>query len=161
MDLESAACFLFTPESGHIIHVFRSRDVTSVIQESAKRLGYQVFHVAGSAVRDKDTLLNALSQTMSFPDYFGHNWDSLEECLKDLQWLPSPGYVILFEEVDRLMDTSPETFATFLEIVIAAAKQWASFHVAFRLVLPHGNMLPTFLEKHGIANHYVWFYDDP
>jgi hypothetical protein len=29
------------------------------------------------------------------PDYFGNNWDALEECLHDLTWAPASGYVLI------------------------------------------------------------------
>lgn len=45
-------------------------------------------------ITGKFELLNALAAVLCFPDYFGGNWDALEECICDLSWLP-PGDVIL------------------------------------------------------------------
>ena len=35
----------------------------------------------------KDVLLRTLSQQLSVPEYFGVNWDALDECLSDLSWI--------------------------------------------------------------------------
>src|SRR5688572_31813881 len=42
----------------------------------------------------KRGLLDELSSGLRFPDYFGGNWDALEECIGDLSWIP-PGPVVL------------------------------------------------------------------
>ena len=34
-------------------------------------------------VVDKSSILQALSDTFHFPDYFGHNWDAAYDCLLD------------------------------------------------------------------------------
>jgi hypothetical protein len=39
-------------------------------------------------VRSKQKLLAILADKLRFPHYFGWNWDALEECLRDLSWLP-------------------------------------------------------------------------
>ena len=32
---------------------------------------------------NKDTLLTSIAKACNFPDYFGHNWDALWDCLTD------------------------------------------------------------------------------
>ncbi len=51
--------------------------------------GAHVF-VAGipASIRSKQKLLRTLAKELQLPAYFGHNWDALEECLRDLSWLP-------------------------------------------------------------------------
>jgi len=48
-------------------------------------------------VSSKDELLDILASELRFPDYFGHNWDALEECLLDLSWLKAKRIVIQHE----------------------------------------------------------------
>jgi RNAse (barnase) inhibitor barstar len=48
----------------------------------------------------KQDLLRALATGLKFPDYFGYNWDALEECLNDLSWLGAmPRVVILHNHI--------------------------------------------------------------
>lgn len=42
----------------------------------------------------KQQLLERLAQGLSFPDYFGENWDALIDCLSDLTWSEAPEIVI-------------------------------------------------------------------
>jgi RNAse (barnase) inhibitor barstar len=48
-----------------------------------------------STVRSKEKLLGVLSQGLRFPNYFGWNWDALEECLQDLSWLPENAQIVI------------------------------------------------------------------
>ena len=63
---------------------------------------------------------------MDFPDYFGHNWDALEECLTDLEWLPGKGYVLLATGAEQILTADEEEFATFLEVLSDVGEAWAS-----------------------------------
>lgn len=38
----------------------------------------------GSSAVDKASFLAQISELLKFPDYFGHNWDALDECLGDI-----------------------------------------------------------------------------
>ncbi len=50
--------------------------------------------LARIACAEKDALLKTIAAALEFPDWFGANWDALEDCLSDL---PGAGYVLLFE----------------------------------------------------------------
>lgn len=40
----------------------------------------------GRLLGDKSSLLAAVGHALRFPDYYGGNWDALDECLADLSW---------------------------------------------------------------------------
>jgi hypothetical protein len=67
-----------------------------------------------------------MAHALEFPDYFGHNWDALEECLADLEWLPGKGYVLCFTNAESILPDEEEDFATFLEVISDAGEAWAS-----------------------------------
>jgi hypothetical protein len=82
--------------------------------------------VRGRRCRHTAELFAELAEVLEFPDYFGHNWDALEECLADLEWLPGKGYVLLFTEAELILPDDEDEFATFLEVLNDAGEAWAA-----------------------------------
>ena len=71
-------------------------------------------------------LLTECARALDFPDYFGHNWDALEECLIDLEWLPAKGYVLLITDAGGVLPDDEEEYETFLEILRDAGEAWGT-----------------------------------
>lgn len=46
-------------------------------------------------ISTKDELMFLISRRLSFPDYFGMNWDALIDCLADLTWITQDNVVII------------------------------------------------------------------
>jgi hypothetical protein len=73
-------------------------------------------------IENKAALLEALFLALHFPEYFGGNWDALEECIRDLSWLP-PGDVVVRHEALPLSDDRA-SLSTYLAILTDAMKKW-------------------------------------
>jgi RNAse (barnase) inhibitor barstar len=97
--------------------------------------GWRAAYIDGKMVVDKQTFLAATGQALAFPDYAGHNWDALEELLRDLSWLPAPGYLLLYDHVHRFARAAPDQWQIALEIFRHAARTWEAEHVPFYLLL--------------------------
>lgn len=54
-------------------------------------------------LRGAKGLLARLAHGLSFPDYFGANWDALIDCLSDLSWSNAPDVVIDMQPRLRLV----------------------------------------------------------
>ena len=80
----------------------------------------------GRACRTKERLLKEIAVTLAFPDYFGENWDALEECLCDLSWVSGTGHLLLIEEAEALLAGADKDYRTFLSILRATGGYWAS-----------------------------------
>lgn len=112
--------------------------VTSLVKPPT---GYALRIVQGKNCTTPTGVFEEFARALEFPDYFGHNWDALEECLADLGWLPAKGYVILITEAHFVIPGDDEEYKTLLEILNDAGEAWskgqtaderrAPFHVFF------------------------------
>ena len=87
--------------------------------------GYALRVIKGGKCQTTSGLLTEFARVLDFPDYFGHNWDALEECLADLEWLPAKGYILLITDAVQVLPDEEE-YETFLEILRDAGEAWAS-----------------------------------
>jgi RNAse (barnase) inhibitor barstar len=70
------------------------------LEEAAESLEYPMHRVDLSRVTDKEAFLDAVGKALGFPDWYGHNWDALADCLTDLSWMAADGYVIVLDHAD-------------------------------------------------------------
>ncbi len=97
---------------------------TKQVQATAKGAGFACFHIEGKNIQRKEQLLNHVATALHFPKSFGHNWDALEECLTDLEWVDADGYILYYDHIDGLLETHPDQFETLVEILRDAVRSW-------------------------------------
>nr|WP_245313557.1 barstar family protein [Bradyrhizobium sp.] len=86
-------------------------------------------------------LLGLLAKQLGCPDYFGENWDALEECLRDLSWLPT-GPVIL-ERADVPLVRDIANARIYLAILADATHETSRSDRPLHVVFPadfHGQI---------------------
>lgn len=71
------------------------------------------------AVEAKVNLFDSLARALAFPDWFGRNWDALEDVLTDLSWRKGDGHVVLFRSYP-----SGEELVILLDVLRSAAEYW-------------------------------------
>ena len=86
-----------------------------------------------AGITTKIGLMDALAEALRFPDYFGGNWDALEECIRDLFWLPDGDVVLVHEDVP--LEDNRRSLATYLSILRDAMEKWAATKERKLLVL--------------------------
>ena len=116
------------------------------IQAIAKRGGFACFHIDGKNIQRKEQLLNHVATALHFPKSFGHNWDALEECLTDLEWVDAEGYVLYYDHIDGLLETHPDQFETLIEILRDVVASWKAEDSAM-IVLMSGAKPPKGVSK--------------
>lgn len=89
---------------------------------------------------DKAGFLTACAAAFALPDWFGHNWDALEECLGDLD--VAPGALVVWTGWQGLRRRDPGTFATAVEVLGAAASSWHRAGAPALVVLVGGGADP-------------------
>ncbi len=102
-------------------------DDQGFLAENASRHGVVTTLIDCSGCAHKADLLERIASGLQFPDWFGHNWDALADCLDDLGWLPpAQGRMIVLTGLQHLHDTSPEDLRIAKEVFADAARQSAS-----------------------------------
>lgn len=86
--------------------------------------GLLVRRVDLSGCDSKAALLLRFATQFDFPDSTGRNWDALSDRLRDLDWLPAPGYVLLLDEARDLRRHDSSSFDTLLEVLDESAQAW-------------------------------------
>jgi RNAse (barnase) inhibitor barstar len=119
---------------------------TKAVQKLAKAAGYAFFHIDGKNIARKEQLLTHAALAMHFPSTFGQNWDALEECLTDLEWVDGDGYVIYYDHIDGLLAEHPDQFETLVEILRDAVASWKEDGEAM-IVLLSGAKSPKGVSK--------------
>ena len=82
--------------------------------------------IKGRHCKTPATLFAEFARALKFPDYFGHNWDALEECLADLEWLPAKGYILLITDAAHVLPDDEAEYETFLDILCDAGEAWGN-----------------------------------
>ena len=77
---------------------------------------------AGIATKLK--LIKAIADAAKFPDYFGMNWDALDECLHDLSWIPTRQLALVHEDLP--LRQHERDVATYLKILRNAVEYWCA-----------------------------------
>jgi RNAse (barnase) inhibitor barstar len=110
----------------HLPHVDKN-----LVVAAAKAGGLAAFRVNLAKAGDKEHMLATIAKSLDFPDWFGHNFDALADCLADMEWKPADGYVVLLEHCDSIHGKAEEDFLSALQIFEQAANDWREEGIPF------------------------------
>ncbi len=109
---------------------------TQALAAAGAALEFAVARIDLDGCGDKAELLRRVAAALNFPDWFGHNWDSLADSLEDLSWLPAAGYLLLLERAQDWQAQAGDDAATLLDILNEASAQWAEARKPFWALFP-------------------------
>ena len=95
--------------------VYRTR-VESAILDATRGAKLDVV-----TVQAEENLFENLAQALAFPDWFGRNWDALEDVLGDLSWRKGDGHVVVFRTYP-----AGEDFGILVDVLRTTAEYWAA-----------------------------------
>lgn len=98
----------------------RSREIIA----AAETAGLQVSKIDLAKARGKSGLFDTLAKALKFPAHFGKNWDALNDCLTDLAWLDSKGWVLILANGRSFAAKYPADFAMALDIFHGVVTWW-------------------------------------
>ncbi|RZA29907.1 MAG: barnase inhibitor [Lysobacteraceae bacterium] len=102
-----------------------------VLGAASRDAGLLSRHIDLMGCRNKATLLLRIAVALDFPMSAGRNWDALSDSLRDLQWLPGQGYVLLFDGAGEMHSVDEADFDTLVNVLDEASTAWAAREVPF------------------------------
>ncbi|MGK5556136.1 barstar family protein [Actinomadura kijaniata] len=94
-------------------------------RDRAAKAGWRTFTVDAGRVRDGDGFLKLCGEAFDLPEWYGENWDALQDCLTDLSWAPARhGYLVLWERWTGLAEDDQKAFRTALDVFAEAVEWW-------------------------------------
>jgi hypothetical protein len=94
--------------------VYRARRCETIL-EATRGSGLDVV-----AIDARENLFEAMARSLGFPDWFGRNWDALEDVLGDLSWRKAAGHVLVFHSYPQ-----GEELGILLDVLRTSAEYWA------------------------------------
>ena len=110
---------------------FVTADDIGTLDMATRDAGLLARRIDLAGCTSKAMLLLRLSTALDVPTGGGRNWDTLSDQLRDLSWLPAPGYALLFDAARELRDADETSFDTLLEILDEAVGDWAQRETPF------------------------------
>jgi len=117
------------------IYHFVSEASVPFLRQEADKADWRLYALDGKKITDKKTFLAQIAREMEFPDYFGKNWDALNDCLTDMPWSQGHGYIVLFQAPDRMYKKSPQDMAVALDVFKTAIEFWRGLNIPFYVLL--------------------------
>lgn len=83
-----------------------------------------------------DQLLKAYDDLLHFPEYFGFNWNAMDECLRDLEWIQNRRIIIIHKSLPKIERSQVRIY---LSILSDCMREWEKneAHVVV-VVFPEG-----------------------
>ena len=100
-----------------VYRVARSDAIEDAVRGSKLNLG----RVDLAGVAGREAMLERIASALAFPDWFGRNWDALEDCLIDLSWREAEGHVLVFTGAEPGDDTG-----VLIDVLASSAEFWAA-----------------------------------
>jgi len=112
------------------------------LRKLARAKGMAFFHLEGQKIEKKEQFLNHAAVAMKFPSHFGNNWDAFYDCLTDLDWVETEGYLIYFDHTDAFASHHESQLETVVELFQDAVDYWKGEGKPMLVVLSGTNAPP-------------------
>lgn len=122
---------------------------------------FRIARIDGSKATTMKAFYEAIARELAFPDYFGHNLDSLDELLNDFEWLQEDKIALYIYNADAFLsqEKSDEKKADLLNLLDVTAEDWKwvddeveeTSPKQFLVLFDPSERLRTLLDKEGFA----------
>lgn len=101
--------------------VYRTRQ-SAEIADAVRGTRLDLAFVDLKGADGKEALIGRLAPALGFPEWFGGNWDALEDCLGDLGWRAGDGHVFVISGHESL---PADDLGVLLDVFASSAAYWA------------------------------------
>ncbi len=116
---------LFMGELSPDVYQLVSPIAPTELADLSRNAEAKLFYIDGSNIVDRASLFHQFTTTMQFPEYFGHNWDALEDCLTDLFHEDAVNrQIIILDRLDNFAIDDPHQWSMLLDICRSTVKYW-------------------------------------
>ncbi len=109
----------------HINRVNLSKEMIYTQICNASQNGAYVAYIRGKRCQTDADWLNEISAVFQFPFYFGNNWNAMDECLQDLEWLNIKAIFVVIDDFSFLFQGDKDV----QQLVVRALERMASFWI--------------------------------
>ncbi|GAA5160748.1 barstar family protein [Viridibacterium curvum] len=113
---------LGNPESSGLVSL--TTDQLAELRKTTPAKGLCLLELPLRGVHDEPSLYAACSHSLQLPEWFGHNADALVDCLTDLSWLDTDGYVLILREQIPFAKAHPDLSALLHELLLDVCLYW-------------------------------------
>ena len=121
-----------TISTGQSIHFLTGSRMPDASEISAR--GLVVADCDAKEIRSEQQLFAGVSQALQFPEWFGYNWDAFNDCLRDLEWLPGKGYVLILHDSKSFWTQATDVAGNLVETWLFCTEYWQERKVPFHLI---------------------------
>ena len=85
-----------------------------------------VTFLRGERMKNVGALLNEIASSLQFPYYFGDNWNSLYDCINDLDWLSATSFIIAISNCEAILsEETEEDCLAFGKLLFKTCSYWS------------------------------------
>jgi RNAse (barnase) inhibitor barstar len=117
-------------------------DPTTAEQIGATSEGITLWRVDGAVANSRERFFPAVAAALSFPPYFGHNWDATYDCLTDLAGGAKHPAVVVIAHGDAFLAGMRPEWGTLQRVFTDAARFWQRQGRLFLVLLVSDTALP-------------------
>lgn len=84
-----------------------------------------ILQLRGKKLKTTTLLFKEFARTFRLPSYFGKNWNALDECLNDLEWMEGDCYIVGINDMHEVLIFDDYDLDVLFEILFDTCKGWS------------------------------------